>query len=218
MIYDRSESFKPFHGGMTARCFESHPPLPLKDGLVIYGGSCSSPIVRDADIYVGLDHSHARSPKAYPWEVGESFLFHITDMHAPNDPAQFFKLIDWLVVQLIAQKKVHIGCIGGHGRTGTVLSALVSVMMDEKNAIGYVRKHYCQKAVESAAQIEFLSKHFGVTREAPAKTFRSKDTRTALLDFPVERLPTSRLEVLPIRSGVSMWGPSFTLTIQKNVV
>ena len=57
-------------GSTYKRCYESHKPLAVGDGLLVWGGSCSSPIVADADIYVGLDMSHKKSAKAYPWEAG----------------------------------------------------------------------------------------------------------------------------------------------------
>lgn len=145
------------------RCYHSHPPLPI-GAYKIYGGSCIEPAVTDADIYVGFDLSMARSHMSYPWEQGESFLFYIQDMGVPKDPEQFKRLIDWIAEQLIAQKKVHLGCIGGHGRTGTVLSALVKVMTGETDAVQYVRKHYCEKAVESESQVKFLMQHFGVSK------------------------------------------------------
>lgn len=151
------------------RCYETHPALKLNDGLVIYGGSCGSPIVEDADIYVGFDYSMAKSPKQYPWVQGESFLFPIQDMHAPSDPVAFKQLIEWTAMQVIAKKKVHMGCIGGHGRTGTVFAALVAHMMGRTDAIQYVRENYCVKAVESKAQVEFLKHHYGVEEAVPAK-------------------------------------------------
>lgn len=154
------------------RCYMSHPPLKIGEH-VIYGGSCIDPVVQDADVYVGFDLGMAKSPMSYPWEKGESFLFHIQDMGVPKDPDQFKKLIEWLAVQLAAKKKVHLGCIGGHGRTGMVLSALVAHMTGEKDAIQYVRKHYCEKAVESAVQVKFLMDHFGVSHAKGHKEYAS---------------------------------------------
>lgn len=151
------------------RCYETHPPLPLLDGLKVYGGSCGYPVILDADIYVGFDLSMKRTSRRFPWEPGEEVLYPIQDMRAPTDLDSFKKLIEWLSVQLIAQKKVHLGCIGGHGRTGTVLSALVKEMMEEEDATTYVREKYCKKAVESEAQINFLHKHFGIKKVEPTK-------------------------------------------------
>lgn len=150
------------------RCLEDHPPLKIGDHT-IYGGSCSNPLVINADVYVGFDHSMNYGGMQYPWSDGVSFQYLIQDMHAPSDPTSFKKLIEWLSVQLIAQKLIHLGCIGGHGRTGLVLSALVKHMTGNADATEYVRKNYCEKAVESMAQIQFLKEHFGINPVAPAK-------------------------------------------------
>jgi hypothetical protein len=180
--------------GQFKRCYESHPPLILGDGIKIYGGSCSSPIIHDADIYVGFDLSMQKSNKAYPWEPGESFLYYIKDMQAPSDADSFKKLIDWLAVQLTAKKKVHVGCIGGHGRTGTVLAALAHVMTGRKDAIEWVREQYCQKAVESHSQVDFLVKLYGMEAAVPAK---AKHSNVAPLHYPARNsypAPQTKIE------------------------
>lgn len=198
------------------RCFETHPALPIGD-YKVYGGSCGSPIVKDADVYVGLDLSMTRSAKAFPWEEGHSFLFHIQDMNVPTDPAAFTKLIDWLAEQVISNAKVHIGCIGGHGRTGTVLAALVTAMTGEKDSIDYVRNNYCKKAVESHAQVAYLVKHFGI-KEAPGA--KEEGHRHSYSVTPHNRAPApvkktakvheigkSTHNVQPVRSPTDIWGP-----------
>lgn len=159
--------------GSYKRCYNSHPPLKLPGtDLVIYGGSCSTPAVSDADIYVGLDSSVNLKGILLPWSTQKLVYFNIRDMDAPEDPEAFKRLIDWIKEQVVAGKKVHVGCIGGHGRTGTVLAALVS-LFGEPDAIAYVRKHYCQKAVESGTQVKFLGKHFGITAATGYKSSSS---------------------------------------------
>jgi len=146
------------------RCYHSHPPLKLPNSkFVIYGGSCSSPIIKDADIYIGLCHTMKQTEKRFPWMKGEEIYFPIADMSVPKDVEHFKALVDWTKQQLKIGAKVHVGCIGGHGRTGTFLAALVS-LYGEKDAIRYVRKHYCPKAIECKIQVEFLRVHFGVTK------------------------------------------------------
>lgn len=204
-----------FGKGSFKRCYESHPALIIGDQK-IYGGSCSSPMIKDADIYVGLDLSHAKSAKAYPWEPGESFLFHIQDMHAPTDTHQFQKLIEYLAMQLTANKKIHVGCIGGHGRTGTVLAALVAVMLGEKDAITYVRENYCQKAVESTSQVDFLVKQFGIKEVAghKAKPYGTTTGRWSAQTSNVKefkkpepaQMPSGVREVVPMQNPISIWG------------
>lgn len=154
------------------KCYVSHPVLQLGGGT-FYGGSCSSP-VSGCDVYVGLDYSMHRMAPQYPWNppvVNAPIEVHykITDMAAPSDPAEFWELINWLLGQLALGKKVHVGCIGGHGRTGTVLAALYAHITGEKDVIQWVRKNYCERAVESTSQIKFLMKYFGASSAPESK-------------------------------------------------
>lgn len=201
--------------GSYQRCYETHKPLPLSDGLMIWGGSCSYPVIEDADIYVGFDLGIKKSPKAYPWEQGESFLYYIQDMDVPKDVPSFLKLVDWIIVQLIAQKKVHLGCIGGHGRTGLVLSAIVAKMMGKKDAIQYVRDNYCHKAVETRQQVQFLVEHFGVDSVKGSKEYEKK-----VVDHRVTSTKSAgkTAEVVPIAQRKGHSGESFKVTPTKNPV
>lgn len=205
------------------RCYESHKPLKIGQYL-IYGGSCITPAVKDADIYIGFDMGMERHPKRFPWVPGESFLFPITDMSVPSDVSLFKELIEWVSVQLIAGKKVHMGCIGGHGRTGLVMAALVKHMTGEVDAITYVRDNYCQKAVESKAQIEFLGKHFGIKAVAGSKDYlhdtSSRDyvspyakgtgpgkvTKNGGLDKGPEK---GEITAWPTKHPMSVWGQNY---------
>ena len=164
--------------GEFKRCYESHPPLELNlsEGgtRFVFGGSCSYPIHNDADIYVGLDYGMKQHKQRFPWAHGHAIHYEIKDMSVPKDSDEFIELIAWLADQIRDGQKVHIGCIGGHGRTGIVLSALVAVMTDEPDAITYVRKNYCKKAVESTTQVKFLMKYFACKEVKGAKVFGSK--------------------------------------------
>ena len=140
-----SNSLIGFNSGTGTRCYHSHKPLKLPGGdLVIYGGSCITPAVKDAGVYIGFDYGMTFSGKQYPWRGSYEFLFEIRDMRAPADAGEFKKLVAWTVEQLQAGKKVHAGCIGGHGRTGTFLSALVATL-GEKDATEFVRTHYSRR-------------------------------------------------------------------------
>lgn len=211
------------------RCYETHPALPLGDELVVYGGSCMHPIVEDADIYIGHDLSMAKSIKTFPWEQGESVLFHIPDMGVPADKMQYAKMLDWLVVQLTAQRKVHIGCIGGHGRTGMTLSSLVYLMLDRKDAIEYVRANYCTKVVESQAQVDFLHTLFGIDKVQPAKHYgghadtatahkaQTHNTTNGITHVPYSARATNVIAltqsgtIYPSESNHSVWGPNVSV-------
>ncbi len=159
------------YGGTPGRCYHSHPALKIKE-FSIYGGSCGNPVVEDADIYVALQSGSRSGLASDPWDkqLVTEIHFSINDYCAPETKkvARFKKMIDWLCNQLQEGKKIHVGCIGGHGRTGLVLSAIVA-QMGESDAIQYVRKHYCTKAVESPEQVKFLMKHYGVSQVDGAK-------------------------------------------------
>lgn len=157
---------------LAVRCYESHPVLKLGKGR-LYGGSASQPTVKDADVYVALQSGSTSGRISDPWDEQTvvEVQYSIQDMHAPTNLPRFKKLVTWVCTQLQDGKKVHVGCIGGHGRTGTLLAAIVAEMSGKKDypAIQYVRQHYCKKAVESKEQIAFLVKHYGVETAEPAK-------------------------------------------------
>lgn len=146
------------------RCADTHPPLKV-GAFLIYGGSASHPVVRDADLYVSLQGGSTSGLISDPWDEKHvtEIQFSIIDGHAPRaaELLRFQKMVEYICNQLQIGKKVHVGCIGGHGRTGLVLSA-VAAALGEKDAIRYVRKNYCKKAVETNVQVKFLVKHYDV--------------------------------------------------------
>lgn len=168
-IVERAKAYVP--------CYETHPPLML-GGRKIYGGSCSYPIVTDADIYVGLDHTMKLTKRSFPWNRGTEFEFYIQDHNVPTDVFEFRKMIEWLCNQLQGNRKIHVGCIGGHGRTGLVLAAITAEFLGEKDAINYVRKHYCKKAVEAKCQVDFLVREYGVISAKESDTYKWKNEKT----------------------------------------
>jgi hypothetical protein len=161
----------------SAQCYTTHKPLKLGK-YKVYGGNASNPVVNDADVYVSLQHGSTCGLISDPWEekVVTEIQYPITDGQAPININRFKKMISWLCNQLQEGKKIHVGCIGGHGRTGMVLSALVKEILDEKEATEYVRNNYCKKAVETAVQMTFLQKVFDITPVSPTKDFSVSPT------------------------------------------
>ena len=159
----------------TGKCAHSHKPMPVVvngETLFIYGGAAGSPVYKDCDIFVALDGSTHEDKAFYPWNTEQSKVFisfYITDMQVPKDRVEFRKMIEWLKGQILMGRKVHVGCMGGHGRTGIVLAALVKVLTGESDAITYVRKNYCHKAVETSEQANFLKVEYGITPVAGTK-------------------------------------------------
>lgn len=161
-------------GGSYKKCAESHPPYEIAPGITIYGGACRDPVIKDADVYIGFDTSMPTTPQSFPWNPGYEIYFRVPDRDVPQDADEYDKLLDWTAEQLLAGKKVHAGCIGGHGRTGTFLAALRFKLTGDADSIKHVRDHYCQKAVESQKQVDWLHNRYGLTQYAPTDKGRHK--------------------------------------------
>lgn len=63
----------------------------------------------------------------------------------------------WSLTHVGAGGRLEIGCVGGHGRTGTMLGAILIYMgRTGKEAINEVRERYCKKAIETKGQEDLL--------------------------------------------------------------
>lgn len=198
-------------------CFCSHPAMPIGQ-YMIFGGNAAKPIVKDANVYVSL---HKRSCSGLGREgcgvercdsatdtsgVGGTaieIVFPIEDGGIPGDIQGFQRLVSWLCHQLQKDRKVHVGCVGGHGRTGMVLAAIYAQMTGEKDAIQYLREHYCCRAVETKPQVKFLMQHYGVSDVATVT--RKNDpagevTAPVLLGLPAS-LAQLGVRVFPVERG-----------------
>jgi len=144
-------------------CYEDHPVLEIPDLGAIYGGSCIKPAVTDAFLYIGFDHGMSFTSRTLPWVEGEELYFNIMDMGTPKDATQMQMLVEYTIAQIKKGRKVHAGCIGGHGRTGLFFAALVAKATGMKDAIQFVRKNYCDHAVESKEQVDWLMKNYDVS-------------------------------------------------------
>lgn len=158
------------------RCYEKHPVLEIGGGRFI-GGSCTSPVTDKADVYIGFQSGMKHTNRRFPWWPGHEIEFKVTDYQAPreSEAEQYIALVDWTVEMLGKGLTIHAGCIGGHGRTGMFLAAILA-RLGEERPIAHARAHYCKKAVESAEQVKFLAKHFGCEADAKAakeRTFTS---------------------------------------------
>lgn len=67
--------------------------------------------------------------------------------------------LKWLIKTILDKMEqgytVELGCLGGHGRTGTILACMVieAEGLDPKDAINQVKEQYCQEAVETLTQV-----------------------------------------------------------------
>ena len=87
------------------------------------------------------------------------------DFGVPRDAqqlrAQLFSLLD----RARAGQSVEVGCIGGHGRTGTALACLAIITgVPAGESVEWVHRNYCDAAVEDLRQMEFAASFTGDRR------------------------------------------------------
>jgi len=79
------------------------------------------------------------------------------DFSVPSNPdVAINQILDALV--MAETQIVEIGCIGAHGRTGTILAcmAIAEMGIDSSDAIIFVKENYCSKAIETSSQEMFI--------------------------------------------------------------
>lgn len=156
-----------------------HPKLKIDEGTLTGG---SNPYdLNCADTLILLDKMYL------PVKVVDSngefksdqrvIYFPITDMDVPKNVGQFNELIDIIHADLMCGKSVHVQCIGGHGRTGTVIACYVGKYRNVKNPVKWVREKYCEEAVESWKQIEFISTFTGTKPFISKTKFYAEEKR-----------------------------------------
>lgn len=80
------------------------------------------------------------------------------DFGLPADPDAFTAELSHLLERARGGERVELGCLGGHGRTGTALAQLaVMTGVPPDDAVEWVRTAYCPKAVETRAQADFVA-------------------------------------------------------------
>lgn len=134
----------------TAKLTEQ-PPTPKAKPFITVG----------VDAFLGLN-KYLPQPKPYPvFKIPQYVDIAWPDMNAPEDvPAKF-----WVeLVKLIPKESdVLVSCQGGHGRTGSFI-ALMAVFIDKmkgQDAIDLVRKNYCDNAIETKSQEEYIIRMAG---------------------------------------------------------
>ena len=113
-----------------------------------------------ADVVLYLDESWARFGEVIEWPDGS----------VPKDRDAAARAIREGFEAARQGKRVEVGCIAGHGRTGTVLACMAALAgVPGPEAVDWVREHYCEKAVEGPYQepwIEWFAETFAAPRSA----------------------------------------------------
>ena len=126
--------------------------LPDGTGVIAVSFDATDPYGRDQPPDCGLYLDHRWKP---PWPHDH---LDWPDFGVPDDAAQVVAALRSVLARARAGERVEIGCLGGHGRTGTALACLAILSGHPPDeAVAWVRANYCAKAVETADQETFVS-------------------------------------------------------------
>jgi hypothetical protein len=142
----------PSHSHLTFAVHRHRDRITLPDGTVVAVASFdpTSPYEREVPPAFGLYFDPIWHPP-WPYELVDWPDFGIPDAEPPRDG------LHRLLTQARSEA-VELGCMGGHGRTGTalaVLAVLAGCAADE--AVTWVRAVYCPMAVETPEQEAFVA-------------------------------------------------------------
>jgi hypothetical protein len=129
--------------------------VELADGTVVTAVSYlgDDPYGREATPAFGLYLDSRWDP---PWPHAHADW---PDFGVPADAAALRASLQQLLDRARAGEAVELGCLGGHGRTGTALACLaVLTGTPADEAVAWVRERYCGDAVETDAQRAFVER------------------------------------------------------------
>lgn len=147
------------------KCRHYEQELTLPDGTIVYPSSMnnrkSGQPTPDLGVYLDRGWTNQGYPAMYlSWP----------DMSLPLIDSQSLL---WVVQMMLEQARagftVEFGCIGGHGRTGTLLGVILCYagLGESEDPVDWVRKNYCSHAIESEKQEWFVRYHHALRFNRP---------------------------------------------------
>ena len=142
------------HGHRVSETHRHLSPVVLPDGTQVTAASFDpvAPYSRDCDPDYGLCFDFRWQP---PWDHG-----HIDwpDFGVPANTEAVVQALKAVLERARSGQDIEVGCLGGHGRTGTALACLaVLTGLSAFDAVAWVRSRYCAEAVETPEQEAFIA-------------------------------------------------------------
>lgn len=145
-------------------CFHSPKLVMVINGIIYYCADVYGISDFDGDAVINFTGKHNLPQLGHIPQLAqhvdasyEELVIAWTDFGLPKVKPSFWRALH-SYMKTKRWKKVCIHCEGGHGRTGTAMAAiLISVVKwGMPEAVNFVRKKYCWKAVETFEQCEYL--------------------------------------------------------------
>ena len=134
-----------------------HPNQVQMGEYTVYPFSGERDPIPPVDIILDL---YGLGETVWPEFNGMIISHPICDGGAPTGPIH--STIDHMRQLIEKGMKVGVCCYGGHGRTGTVLCALMHHLQPEaEDLIATLRLRYCDKAVETNSQEDWIAGYSG---------------------------------------------------------
>jgi hypothetical protein len=140
-------------GRPTVRPHAHRDEVTFADGTTVVGVRflVDDPYTRDPVPTFGLYLDRRWAP---PWDHAH---LRWVDFGVP-DATELRVALEDVLDRARRGELVEVGCLGGHGRTGTALACLaVLTGTPPGEAVAWVRAVYCEKAVETDEQREFVA-------------------------------------------------------------
>jgi len=128
-------------------------------GLIIYKGHLILDVGANISSEVLYDNLSADTKELQKYNTTPVIRLRWFDYSVPSLPFAFWT--DLLDVIRAEKRDVICACMGGHGRTGTILSILGAItegIPPNICPVSFIREHYCKNAVESLSQILYIEK------------------------------------------------------------
>lgn len=149
----------------TIKC--NHKPTEALfsiEGILFYASNQNNIGVFDGDLIINLTKipdtpKSASIPelKDHYYSFPEEIMIPCPDYGTPNIKLSFWEaLFDYIKKEKFETVCIH--CELGHGRTGTALSSIIiaNLGLPADEAVDIVRRKYCEDAVETFEQAEYL--------------------------------------------------------------
>jgi protein-tyrosine phosphatase len=95
------------------------------------------------------------------------------DYDVPNLGKKFWQAFVATLLKKSAKTEysIYVGCLGGHGRTGTAMAIIAHLLGICKNEdpVTFIRNKHCKNAVESERQLKYIEKICGISLPKEAK-------------------------------------------------
>lgn len=128
--------------------------LRLPSGRLVRGRGLRRPVPPGPAPEFGL-YLRGRRPEAVAWE---SRWLRWPDFWLPGDRTGFAAALRE-ALERAGSERVEIACGGGYGRTGTALACLAVLDgLPAEEAVGFVRRNYAHRAVETPWQRRFVGR------------------------------------------------------------